>query len=794
MTQIKETRWSKELEKSIYGYWKRNSLYKFNKNTKKKIYSIDTPPPYINTPVHIGQATTYVLMDMFARFRRMLGYEVLFPLGLDKNGLPIEIATEKRFNIRLTETPREKFLELCKKLLDEAGSETIDSFLRLGISFNSFNIGTNIGEVYETDSESYRKITQNTFIDLWNKGLIYEDERITNWDPKLQTTLADSEIDYEEIPTLFNEIKFKVKETGEDIIISTTRPELICTCGMIIFNPLDKRYESLDGKTVITPIYNKEVKIKSHPIAQIEKGTGLVMMCSVGDLSDIRFFREMNLEPVIAIEKDGRMNHHAGFLNGLKVKDARKKILEELKQKNLLTKQRMINHRTPISERSGAEIEFISMKEFYLKQLNYKNKIKEISNKINFYSKESKRILIDWINSISIDWPISRRRYYATEIPLWYCGNCNYTIVPKKGNYYLPWKENPPIKECPKCKSKNFLGETRVFDTWFDSSISPLYILMYERDSKFFKSAIPCSLRPQGKEITRTWLYYTLLRCYLLTKKPIFNDVWINYHVVDEKGQKMSKSKGNIIDPKTILDKFGAEPFRLWAASEGNLGKTDFRCSFDRIEGSSKTITKLWNVARFISFFSKVKKPSKLEYLDILIINELNKIIKFARQNYEKYDFHNPAIKLRNFLWELFASHYLELIKSRAYNRENKFTKQQQDSAISTLYHCLNIILKLFTPIIPFITYKIYKDLNNKDINFEEFPKEGKFTKLSFTTEDLMELNSAIWMTKKDKNLPLNSEINKLIINKKFKSIEKDLIVTHNATTVNFGEKFEVKF
>ena len=791
--KLKEKNWGKELEKPIYESWKKSKCYKFNKHTKKPIYSIDTPPPYINTPVHIGQATTYILMDMFARFKRMTNYEVLFPLGLDKNGLPIEIATEKKFGINLTETPREKFLLYCKKLLDEAGSVTIDSFLRLGISFNSYEKGNSIGEIYETDSKDYRVLTQNTFIDLWNKNLIYEDERITNWDPELQTSIADSEIEYKDLASTFNDIKFKVKETGEWIVIGTTRPELVCTCGMVVFNPKDERYKRLQGKTAVTPLFKREVPIKAHPLAEIDKGTGLVMMCSAGDLSDIRFFREMNLDPIIAIEKDGTMNHHADFLEGLKVKEARQKIIEELKKNNLLVKQTQTTHRTPVSERSGAEIEFIEMKEFYLKQLNVKKKLKEIAQKLHFYEESSRRILLDWIDSLATDWPISRRRYYATEIPLWYCKDCGYIIVPKKGKYYQPWKQKPPQKNCPKCRSKKFIGETRVFDTWFDSSISPLYILMYERDKAFFKKSSPCSLRPQGKEISRTWLYYTLLKCYLLTGKPIFKDVWINYHIVDEKGYKMSKSKGNVIDPREVLDNFGAESFRLWAAVEGNLTKTDFRCSFDRIEGAGKTLTKLWNLAKFISMFPE-KKSTNLTELDRWIISEMNKLIIFSKKHYEKYNFHDPAIKIRHFIWETFASHYMELAKNRTYNSTKYFTKQEQDSACYTLHYCLDNLLKLLAPIIPMLAYKIYKDLRKRDIHFEKFPTDTKEYKVAFSTKDIEELNRKIWKSKRDKGLSLRDEIKLLCVLKKFKNIEKDLVKTHNAKELKFGNELNISF
>ena len=380
--KIQDKKWKKEFEDEIIKKWVLEEKYKF-KDTGKEIYSIDTPPPYINTPVHIGHAATYTMMDMFARYKRMKGFNVLFPLGMDKNGLPIEVATEKKFNIKFTETPREEFIQKCKQLLDEASAESIDSFQKLGHSYNSWETGTRLGQIYETDSDDYRALTQETFIDLWNKGLIYEDNRINNFCTGCQTTIADSEIEYKDVSSNFNDIKFKVKETKEEVIIGTTRPELICTCGMVIFNPHDERYQHLDGKTAITPLYNKEVPIKAHPLAQMDKGTGLAMMCSAGDLSDIQFFREMNLTPVIAINIDGTMNEHAGFLKGLPVKGARSQIIQDLKDKDLLVKQEQISHRTPICERSKHEIEFIAMKEFYLKQLRFKDDMKKISDKKN---------------------------------------------------------------------------------------------------------------------------------------------------------------------------------------------------------------------------------------------------------------------------------------------------------------------------------------------------------------------------------------------------------------------------
>src|SRR3989344_365460 len=790
-TQIKNNKWTKEFERDIYESWKKSKVYSFNKNSKKKIYSIDTPPPYVNTPVHIGHATTYALMDMFARYKRMTGYEVLFPLGLDRNGLPIEMAAEKNYNIKGHQIEREKFVEMCKSILESSSLESTETFLRCGISFNSWIPGEEIGSVYFTDSDEYRKLTQGTFIDMWKKGLIYEDSRINNWCPGCRTTLADSEVLRENVETDLNHVKFKIKNTNEYIIIATTRPELLCTAALIIYNPKDDRYKYLKGKTAITPIFNIEVKIIEHPSADPNFGTGLVFMSkSAGDQDAVRFLREMNIEPRMAVGIDGRMNENAGILKGLKTKEARKKIIDLIQQEKLLEKQEKLMHSVPICERSKDQIEFISMPELYVKQVEFKDKILELQKEVNFYDESSRQILVDWINSINIDWPVSRRRFYATEIPLWYCTKCNWVFVPEKGKYYKPWKEKPNIQKCEKCGNKEFRGEERVFDTWFDSSISPLYILHYGKDLEFFKKAFPATLRPQGKEIIRTWLYYTLLKCYHLTGKCVFKDVWINYHITDDSGKKLSKSLGNSIDPKIILDKYGAEPFRLWAVVEGNLVKGDFRCSLERIDGAGKTLMKLWNIARFISNFEK-SKTYKLNELDNWIINEINLLIKETNYGYEKYDFHNPVVKIKTFIWETFSSHYVELVKSRAYNQDNKFSKEEQNGAIYALYYCLETLLKLLAPVIPLISYKLYKELLNKDIHLEEFPKETLVEKIRITTQEIIDFNSTMWSYKKTNGKPLNAEVKTAVVPENLKIIEKDIILTHKIKNVKYGKELK---
>ncbi|MBW3021574.1 valine--tRNA ligase, partial [Candidatus Woesearchaeota archaeon] len=748
--KITGKRWDKALEEPIVKEWREKELYKFDEDSDKPIYSIDTPPPYVNTPIHMGHASTYSIQDMIARFRRMIGYNVLFPLGLDRNGLPIEMQAEKRFKVSANDTPREEFVKMCLQVLEESSAESVDSFMKLGIGFNSWKLGNKVGDVYETDSEDYRSLTQDTFIELYKKGLIYEDERVNNYCPGCQTTIADSEIDYKDFPSKFIDVKWHIKETGEEIVIATTRPEFLASCAMVCFHPDDERYQHLAGMTAIVPLYGFEVPIKAHTVADAEKGTGLMMICSFGDYSDVRFYRDEGLEPKILINIDGTMNEKAGFLKGLKVKDAREKITEKLREERLVLAERSVLHRTPVCERSKDPIEFIGMSELYLKQVEFKDKMKELSSKINYYDSKSEQIMLNWIDTVSIDWPISRRRVYATEVPLWYCDKCGEVIVPPKGKYYKPWKEKCPIGKCSKCGNSDLRGDERVFDTWFDSSITPLYILKWSRDDEFFNKAKPCTLRPQGKEIVRTWLYYTVLKDYLLTDDVIFKDVWIHQHIIDEKGYKMSKSAGNIIDPHDLLERYGAEPIRLWCAVEGNLTKTDFKCSYDRIEGAGKTLTKLWNVARFISMFQPAEKPETLMELDKWIISEVNTLIEVANEGFLIYDFHNPVIKMKHFLWETFASHYLELVKRRVYNNEEKFTKEEQTSGLYTLHYVLETILKLLAPVVPIITYSLYKDLTGKDIHFEKFPELEHEVEVGFKAEDLVNANSMIWKAKKD--------------------------------------------
>lgn len=767
--KIRENRWDTSIEKTLFNQWIKENIHNFNLKTKKKIFSIDTPPPYPSgRPWHIGAAAHYSQIDMIARTARMFGFETFFPIGIDRNGVPVERYTEKKFNIKMHETPREKFIELAATALDDLEAEMIQIMKTMGMSGDFDNY-------YRTDGKDYRTLTQTTFLELWDRGFIYESTRPNNYCIDCGTTIADADIIYEELPTWLNYIKFKIAGTDSTITIATTRPEFLGSCQAIIFNPNDTRYTELEGMKAIIPIYHREIPIIANPAAQPEFGTGIVMICSYGDYEDVRMFRELDLKEIMLIDERGRMTEKAGNYAGLTIEEARKKIIEDLQKNGLIEKRENIKHRTPMCERSKTPIEIISMKEFYLKQIEFLPEIRKIAEKINFHPEDHRRILLNWIESVKIDWPISRRRFYGTDIPIWYCKKCGKPNLPKPGKYYQPWKDKPPFKKC-KCGGTEFIGEEKTFDTWFDSSISALFISKYTKDENFFKKIFPTSLRAQSKDIIRTWLYYTLLRCFQLTKKQAWEHAWIMGYGVDEKGERMSKSKGNVLDPIPILEKYGADNFRFWNAVEVSLG-SDFRCSEQRIEGSSKFLTKLWNIARFISNFPEPKKAN-LTASDKWILAELTKLIKKSIQGYKDFNFFIPANEIREFTWNLFAAHYLEMCKSRAYGQG--FNKKEQEAAWFTLHHCLKIILILLAPITPFISDKIWRTLySKKSIHLEEFPKEKWDTELSELTEKLKEFNSGTWDTKKKRNLSLKDQI-EINIPTELEQFKKDLIAMHS--------------
>jgi valyl-tRNA synthetase len=777
--KIKDKSWNPAVEQTIRKKWEETDIYKFSIKKEKEAFVIDTPPPYPSgRPWHIGAAAHYAQIDMIARTARMMGYNVMFPIGIDRNGLPVEIYTEKKHKVRMRQMDREKFLDLCRVALDDLEAEMIQIMKNMGLSGN-------FEEYYRTDSDEFRALTQSTFIELWKCELVYLANRPNNYCPDCGTTIADAEIIYEDIPTKLIYMNFKVRETNENIIIASTRPELLFACQSIIVNPEDERYLGLQGKHAILPLFDREVEILPHHSAKPEFGSGAVMVCSYGDQNDVQIFRELGLKEIVALNSNGVTTSAAGPYSNLRVNQARIRIIEDLKNAGLLSKEENIIHRTPLCERSKTPIEIIPLQDYFVKQLNFIPKLKELAMKIKFHPEIHKQILLNWIDSVAIDWPVSRRRFYGTEIPIWYCKNCKTPNLPKPGKYYRPWKEKPPFERCNKCGNTEFIGEDRTFDTWMDSSITPLFITKYKRDQELYKHSYPTRIRPQAKDIVRTWLYYTMLRCYQLTDQLAWSDAWIMGYGVDEKGEKMSKSKGNVIDPFPIVHRYGADTFRFWSASEANLGH-DFRCSEQRILSSQKFLSKLWNLGRFLSSFDFISEaPHKLSASDKWILAELSNLVEECKKGYEDFNFFIPANAIREFTWGLFASHYVEMVKGRVYDINDSVG---QKSAIFTLHKCLSTILKLLAPLCPFITEELWtKIYSTQSIHLQCLPQAQKYyLEMRKSTQYITEFNSRVWNKKKQtisrktgKSLSLKDSID-ITIPIELDAFKKDLCIMHN--------------
>ena len=446
--KLSDKRWSIDLEKRIQeehfadeaAYSKR---YAFNPNSGKEIFVIDTPPPYPSGTWHIGAVAQYSMIDVIARSQRLLGKEVKFPWGVDRNGINVEFTVEKNTGKKMKTYDRAEFLKLCEQTIEEFTESMRNTARRVGLSMDYDN-------EYLTDSPDYRKVTQTIFTELFKRGAIIEDLRPNIYDPVEGTTIADAEVERLQRRTKLVDVKWHT-EDGEELIISTTRPELICACGIVVVHPDDDRYKHLIGKKAMLPlpVEGREisVEISTHPSVKSEFGSGILMVCSFGDQNDVSVFRELGLTPFQAIDLDGCMTEIAGQFSGMKVAEARKSVIEYLENNGKISQIVEKEQEVPVSERGKNPVEIILLKEWYVRQTHIQDRIRELSEEIEFHPPRNKQFLLDWMENISIDWPISRRRWYHTEIPIWYADNGSKVICAPAGVYVQPWCQSTACRK-----------------------------------------------------------------------------------------------------------------------------------------------------------------------------------------------------------------------------------------------------------------------------------------------------------------------------------------------------------
>ncbi len=771
------------LDKKWQEYWEKEKIYKFNPKAKE-VFSIDTPPPTVSGEMHLGHLFSYTHQDIIARFQRQQGKEVFYPFGLDDNGLPTERLVEKKKGIKGSEMDRKEFIEICKNVLEKEEPKLIENWKKIGMSCDFNNL------LYFTSSKEVQKLSQKLFLDLLKEKRVYQKEAPIIWCSECQTAIAQAELEDKEEETLFNDIVFKLKDSNEEIIISTTRPELLPSCVSIFVHPEDKKNKILIGKKAIVPLFGQEVEIRADEKVDPEKGSGIVMCCTFGDTTDVEWYLSHSLPLKVSIDKKGTMNEKAGEYKGMKTKEARKKIIEDLKKEGLLKNQEKLTHTVNVHERCGHGIEILNTKQWFFKYLDLKKDFIELGEKMNWYPDYIQQRYENWIYGLNWDWCISRQRFYGIPIPLWYCKECGKIITPKEED--LPIN---PLIDKPKGKCScggEIIGEKDLLDTWFTSSLSPKIALNILEDGK---DLFPMNLRPQAHDIINTWLFYTVVRSKVHFDSIPFKDIMISGFVLDAKGEKMSKSKGNVIRPEEMIEKYPVDALRYWAASS-SLGR-NIRFEEKEIKKSHRLMTKLWNASRFaLSHLEDFEKKETGDCLvDQWIVAKLAETTKEAKENLEKYEYAKARILIEDFFWNDFCDNYLELIKWRLYGEVDERLK---DSAKQTLYFVLFSTLKLFAPYIPHITEEIYQlyfkeKEGEKSIHLCLWPKIDKVNKESEELGDLLiDLTSVIRKEKSEKGLSLKKEIKELTID--CESSFKEKINNFIKDLKEVGSIKEVKF
>jgi valyl-tRNA synthetase len=684
---------AKAIEAKWQEQWESLGVHKFKWPDNRPIYSIDVPPRYANAALHLGHATSYSHIDFRARYKRMRGFNVFNPLCADTNGMPIEIAVEKRHKITKKSLPRQEYLKLCTQFANENIGAMTRQFKALGHSFDK-------DLFYQTDAPAYRRITQITFLRMLEKGLVYKGTAPVIWCPTCITAIADPEMEHKSRTTTLNTIKFTESASGKAIEIATTRPELLCTCQLVAVHPEDARYSDLVGKELLTPVYKRSVKVVADASVDKEFGTGVVMICSVGDTGDLEWIYRYGLKFEKGIDEEGRMTELAGKLAGMTVVEAKKAIIEEMRATGELLSQEPLEQNVGTCWRCHQPTEFLQKTQWFLKTLDFKSDVLAASKTMDWHPKQMEQRLINWVESLNRDWVISRQRLFATPIPVWECEKCGKAVPAREEQCYVdPTRDRPPVQAC-ECGGA-LKGCVEVFDTWMDSSISPLYNCFWLRDEEKFRALYPMSVRPQAHEIIRTWTFYTILRCLQVTGQRPWSETMISGFIMAPDGTPMHTSLGNVVDPVPLLEQYGADAMRYFAAT-CTLG-VDQAFQIKEVVHGQKLCNKLWNVCKFVGMSVKGKPavaPTDLGPADLWILSKYSRAVEAATKSMDDCRFDEAVRVVEQFLWHEFADHYLEMVKYRL---------ASGDKGVQHALYTVSLgVLRMLAPVMPHVAEEIY--------------------------------------------------------------------------------------
>jgi valyl-tRNA synthetase len=694
----------RQIELAWQRQWNEWKDYAFDPGSTKPIFSIDVPPRYVSGPLHIGHAISYTHIDFVARSRFMMGFNVFNPLCFDVNGLPIEVNVEKS-GIDPRDVGRKRFVEECSRFGQRNISTMTRQFRRLGHCFDE-------SVYYQTNAPAFRRVTQLSFLEMYEKGYIYRGEHPVNWCPRCATALSDAETEYSDRGSKLHYIVFHVAGGADDgklVEIATTRPELLSAGVLVAVHPSDARYSWLIGKRVRTPLFDRVVDVVADAAVQPGFGTGVVMICTFGDKEDLEWSHKYKLRFIKALDERGRLTDVAGPYAGLTPEDGRGAIVQQLHRSGLLHRSEPISQRVSTCWRCHTPVEYVITEQWFLKVLPFKKAILELTHRMKWYPEFMKIRLINWTESLRWDWCISRQRYFATPIPVWNCVECERSVVARREQCFVdPLEGEPPVPNCPECGGA-LEGSPDVFDTWFDSSLTPLYNAYWSRDNEMFARMHPIDLRPQSHDIIRTWAFYSVLRAYLLTGEVPFKELAISGFILGPDGRPMHASWGNTIDPLEVVEQLGAEALRYFAAKCGMGVDTPF--NWETTRHGAAFLTKLWNIARFISsqIEDYVREAGNLRYtaMDRWISSLLSQLVDEVRSNYSRYEFNRVLESTEQFMWHRLADYYIEIVKHRLARQEPGYLLDRR-AAQDTLYRALLVLLKLFAPLLPHITEEIH--------------------------------------------------------------------------------------
>ncbi|WP_024816914.1 valine--tRNA ligase [Arthrobacter sp. 31Y] len=759
------------LEAALTQRWLEEGTYKFNPDTtREQVYSIDTPPPTASGSLHVGHMFSFTQTDVQARYMRMTGKNVFYPMGWDDNGLPTERRVQNYYGVRCDPaipykadyTPpaqpaknqrdfdvvsRQNFIELCEELAVEDEKVFENLFQTLGLSVD-WDL------TYRTIDDTSRAVSQRAFLSNLSAGDAYMAEAPTLWDVTFRTAVAQAELEDREVAGAYYRYPF-FTENGEKIFIETTRPELLAACAALVANPDDERYQPLFGKTVKSPLFDVELEVKAHPLAKADKGSGIAMVCTFGDLTDVTWWRELQLPTRAIMGRDGRIIADApewitteagkeayAAIAGKTAFSAKEAVVELLKAADLLDGEpKKITHPVNFFEKGDKPLEVVTSRQWYIRNGGRDEERRERligrGQEITFHPAFMRSRYENWIAGLNGDWLVSRQRFFGVPIPVWYPldaqGNPDYDNPVLPSDEMLPVDPAadaaPGFEESQRDQANGFTGDADVLDTWATSSLTPQIVGGWSRDEDLFSKVYPFDLRPQGHDIIRTWLFSSAVRADALQKSAPWKHAAISGWILDPDRKKMSKSKGNVVVPTDVLNEYGSDAVRYWAAS-AKLG-ADTAYEIAQMKIGRRLAIKLLNASKFVLNLGATENSVVSSDLSVLtnpldraLLAQLSDVVAQSTKAFENYDYARALQITESFFWQ-FTDDYVELIKDRAYGAAGN---TEQASVLAALATTLDSLLRLFAPFLPFATEEVWGWWRSGSVHRADWPAALEIT------------------------------------------------------------------